>query len=66
MAFDCITNTANPDMVELWEAEEALAQANRMEDPAAMDIYEVRLEKGVQTSITGRKHALITYIYSSH
>jgi hypothetical protein len=33
-------------MVALWEAEEALAQANRLHDPAAMDIYEVRLEKG--------------------
>lgn len=33
-------------MVVLWEAEEALAQLNRLEDPAAMDIYEVRLEKG--------------------
>jgi hypothetical protein len=53
-------------MVALWEAEEALAQANRMEDPAAMDIYEVRLEKGGQTSITGNKHGLIAYIYSSH
>ena len=47
LAFQNITKTANPDMVILWEAEEKLAQANRLEDPAAMDIYEVRLEKGV-------------------
>ena len=30
----------------MWEAEEALAQADRLHNPAAMDIYEVRLEKG--------------------
>lgn len=33
-------------MVLLWEKEEVLAQANRLQDPSAMDIYEVRLEKG--------------------
>jgi len=46
LAFEDITKTAPPEMVALWEAEEALAQANRLHDPAAMDIYEVRLEKG--------------------
>ena len=65
MAYNSITKSANPDMVALWEAEEKLAQANRMEDPAAMDIYEVRLEKGGQTSVTDHVHDLIIYIYSS-
>ncbi|KAG1837563.1 hypothetical protein DFJ58DRAFT_846405 [Suillus subalutaceus] len=46
LSFQNINEMAHPDMVILWEAEEALAQANRLEDPAAMDIYEVRLEKG--------------------
>jgi hypothetical protein len=46
LAFENITKTAPPEMVVLWETEEALAQANRLHDPAAMDIYEVRLEKG--------------------
>jgi hypothetical protein len=46
LAFENITETAPPEMVIMWEAEEALAQVNRLEDPAAMDIYEVRLEKG--------------------
>ncbi|KAG2044166.1 hypothetical protein BDR03DRAFT_1004509 [Suillus americanus] len=32
-------------MVVLWEAEEALAHVKRAEDPTAMDIYEVQLEK---------------------
>ncbi|KAG1882239.1 hypothetical protein F4604DRAFT_1921982 [Suillus subluteus] len=46
LAFDNLTETAQPDMVILWKEEEALTHANRAEDPAAMDIYEVRLERG--------------------
>jgi hypothetical protein len=46
LAFQNLSETALPEMVIIWEAEEALAQANRLEDPTAMDIYEVRLEKG--------------------
>ncbi|KAG1722232.1 hypothetical protein EDB19DRAFT_1768556, partial [Suillus lakei] len=45
LAFDNLNDTAHPEMVILWKAEEALAHANRVEDPTAMDIYEVRLEK---------------------
>ncbi|KAG1740442.1 uncharacterized protein EDB91DRAFT_1082000 [Suillus paluster] len=44
-AFQNLSKTPHPDMVILWEAEEALAHANRLDDPTAMDIYEVRLEK---------------------
>ena len=46
LAFDNLNETAQPDMVILWKEEEAIAHANRAEDPAAMDIYEVRLERG--------------------
>ncbi|KAG1870277.1 hypothetical protein DFJ58DRAFT_723174 [Suillus subalutaceus] len=46
LAFDNLNETAQPDMVIIWKEEEALAHANRAEDPAAMDIYEVRLERG--------------------
>ncbi|KAG1865683.1 hypothetical protein C8R48DRAFT_600837, partial [Suillus tomentosus] len=45
LAFQKLSETAHPDIVILWEAEEALAHASRAEDPTAMDIYEVRLEK---------------------
>ncbi|OJA21105.1 hypothetical protein AZE42_09906 [Rhizopogon vesiculosus] len=44
--FKNLNDMAHPNMVILWEAEEALAQVNRLEDPSAMDIYEVWLEKG--------------------
>jgi hypothetical protein len=30
-----------------WQAQDKMAQAERSEDPTAMDIYEVRLEKGL-------------------
>ncbi|KAG2065096.1 hypothetical protein BDR04DRAFT_972388, partial [Suillus decipiens] len=40
LSFKNLNETAHPDMVSLWEAEEALAQANRLDDPTAMDIYE--------------------------
>ncbi|KAG2351351.1 hypothetical protein BDR07DRAFT_1501721 [Suillus spraguei] len=45
LAFQNLNETAHPNMVVLWEAEEALTHANRAEDPTAMDIYEVQLEK---------------------
>ncbi|KAG2150343.1 uncharacterized protein EDB93DRAFT_1103558 [Suillus bovinus] len=41
LSFQNFNKTVQPVMVILWEAEEALAQANRLEDPTAMDIYEV-------------------------
>ncbi|KAG1849570.1 hypothetical protein C8R48DRAFT_750224 [Suillus tomentosus] len=46
LSFQNLNETVQPAMVILWEAEEAVAQANRLEDPTAMDIYEVQLEKG--------------------
>ncbi|KAG1720292.1 hypothetical protein EDB19DRAFT_1836061 [Suillus lakei] len=46
LAFHNLNEMAHPDMVILWEAEETLAHENRAKDPTAMDIYEVRLEKG--------------------
>ncbi|KAG1895644.1 uncharacterized protein F5891DRAFT_984083 [Suillus fuscotomentosus] len=46
LSFQNLNETVQPAMVILWEAEEAVAQANRLEDPTAMDIYEVWLEKG--------------------
>ncbi|KAG2070588.1 hypothetical protein BDR04DRAFT_1155434 [Suillus decipiens] len=42
LAFDNLNKTAQPDMVILWKEEEVITHANRAEDPAAMDIYEVR------------------------
>ncbi|KAG2030285.1 hypothetical protein BDR03DRAFT_987194 [Suillus americanus] len=46
LAFDNLNETAQHDMVILWKEEEVLAHTNRVEDPAAMDIYEVQLERG--------------------
>ncbi|KAG2113783.1 uncharacterized protein F5147DRAFT_650200 [Suillus discolor] len=54
LSFQNLNETVQPAIVILWEAEEALAQANRLEDPTAMDIYEVRLEKGKDVKRLGR------------
>ncbi|KAG2127671.1 hypothetical protein DEU56DRAFT_758558 [Suillus clintonianus] len=42
LAFYNLNETAHPDMVILWEAEETLAHENRADDPTAMDIYEAQ------------------------
>ncbi|KAG0691964.1 hypothetical protein DFH29DRAFT_883337 [Suillus ampliporus] len=36
----------DPEMVEWWEAQEGAAQASRMNDPSALDLYDVQLQKG--------------------
>ncbi|KAG0701033.1 hypothetical protein DFH29DRAFT_876211 [Suillus ampliporus] len=35
-----------PEMVERWEAQEGAAQASRMNDPSALDLYDIQLQKG--------------------
>ncbi|KAG2748626.1 hypothetical protein P692DRAFT_201805774 [Suillus brevipes Sb2] len=44
-AFEKLNDAADPDIIEQWEAEEKAAQDSRMTDPAAMDVYDVRLRK---------------------
>jgi hypothetical protein len=46
LVFDNLNETAQPDMIILWKKEEPLAHTNRVEDPAAMGIYEVWLKRG--------------------
>ncbi|KAG2094649.1 uncharacterized protein F5147DRAFT_657123 [Suillus discolor] len=64
MSFQNLNETAHPDMVILWEAEEALAHANRLEDPTAMDIYEVRLEKESNRSCACYRLKIVRIIWS--
>ncbi|KAG1890021.1 hypothetical protein F4604DRAFT_1673521 [Suillus subluteus] len=47
MAFEKLDQTANANQVREWEEQEKLAQQRRTIDPKAMDIYEVRMQKGV-------------------
>lgn len=46
-AFDRLSETADDDTLVKWEAEAAAAQDDRLENPSAMDIYEVQLTKGL-------------------
>ena len=45
-AFESLNESADPDLVVEWETHERIAQAERSENLTAMDIYEVKLEKG--------------------
>ncbi|KAG0692326.1 hypothetical protein DFH29DRAFT_882655 [Suillus ampliporus] len=45
-AFDALNGVADLEMVERWEAQEGAAQASQMNDPSALDLYDVQLQKG--------------------
>jgi hypothetical protein len=45
-AFDELNDVADPDMVVRWEEQENVAQASRIDNPSAIDVYDVRLNKG--------------------
>ncbi|KAG1721902.1 uncharacterized protein EDB91DRAFT_1256307 [Suillus paluster] len=45
-AFNALNDAADPEMVKRWEAQERAAQASQIDDPSALDIYDVQLQKG--------------------
>jgi hypothetical protein len=50
-AFDRLDEAAPSDLKTEWLARERIAQSSRMNDPAAMDDYEINIKKGTSTSI---------------
>ncbi|KAG1834638.1 hypothetical protein DFJ58DRAFT_847572 [Suillus subalutaceus] len=44
-AFDALNNAAEPEMVNRWEVQEREAQSLRIDDPSALDIYDVWMQK---------------------
>jgi hypothetical protein len=42
-----LNDAADPDIIEQWEGEEKAVQDSQLTDPAAMDVYDVRLRKGI-------------------
>ncbi|KAG1725096.1 hypothetical protein EDB19DRAFT_1833904 [Suillus lakei] len=46
-AFDSLNDTADLEMVEWWEVQERHAQASRVRDLSALDIYDVQLQKDI-------------------
>ncbi|KAG1766493.1 hypothetical protein EV702DRAFT_1204105 [Suillus placidus] len=49
---EAVQGTADDDTLVKWEAEAAAAQDDRLDNPSAMDIYEVQLTKGNNKSST--------------
>ncbi|KAG1723311.1 uncharacterized protein EDB91DRAFT_1087858, partial [Suillus paluster] len=45
-AFDRLDEAAPANLKTGWLASERIAQSNRIQDPAAMDIYEINIKKG--------------------
>ncbi|KAG1727579.1 uncharacterized protein EDB91DRAFT_1086380 [Suillus paluster] len=45
-AFDRLDKAAPANLKTDWLASERIAQSNRIQDPAVMDIYEINIEKG--------------------
>lgn len=45
-AFQKLTNLADPSLLQRWETQEQEAQVAQMNDPSALDIYDVQLRKG--------------------
>jgi hypothetical protein len=49
-AFDRLDEAASANLQTEWLASERIAQSNRINDPAAMDVYEINIKKGQLTS----------------
>ena len=48
-AFDRLDEAAPTDSKTEWLASERIAQSSRIDDPAAMDVYEINIKKGKLT-----------------
>jgi hypothetical protein len=53
-AFDRLDEAAPANLKTEWLASERIAQSNRIDDPAAMDVYEINIKKGELTSSAPR------------
>jgi len=47
-AFDAITSNAPPVAVASWFDAEVESQSRRLHDPSAMDIYDIKMDKGLR------------------
>ena len=48
--FDALNNTADRDLVRVWEQQEAGALSGRNVRPESMDIYDIKIQKGFSQS----------------
>ncbi|KAG1795245.1 uncharacterized protein BJ212DRAFT_1527622, partial [Suillus subaureus] len=56
-AFDWLSETTDNETLVKWEAEATAAQDDQLQNPSAMDIYEVKLTKGQSQCNTYLQHA---------
>jgi hypothetical protein len=47
LAFDALSSTADRDLVQVWKEQEAAALAGRNSQPESMDIYDIKIHKGL-------------------
>ena len=53
-AFKGLCRTADKDLVRVWEEQEAVAISRRDMHPESMDIYDIKVQKGLR-----HQHCLI-------
>ena len=46
-AFDALSSTADQDLVSFWKEQEAAALQGRNMHPELMDIYDIKIQKGL-------------------
>jgi hypothetical protein len=47
-AFNALNSSADPDLVTAWEEQEAVALRERNKNPESMDIYDIKVQKGLE------------------
>ena len=47
-AFHALNSTADPELVKVWDEQEAAAMMGRNDNPGSMDIYDIKVQKGVE------------------
>jgi hypothetical protein len=49
-AFIALNNSADPNLVSAWEQQEAATMASRNAHPKLMDVYTIKVKKGLRES----------------
>jgi len=51
-AFNTLNSSADPDLVTAWEEQEVVALRERNKNLESMDIYDIKVQKGLEQCIT--------------
>lgn len=49
-AFEALNSSADADLVKAWEEQETAALAGRNAHPESMDIYDIKIQQGLEHS----------------